>query len=211
MLRELFKQPPQPPAADPFIQPGDTVLPNGNSKSKDLPPTSKNVGVKVFDPRPKDLDQNRLELDEHGDPEQGAGKGKKKRKKVSHKDRALKYLQGLGWSTDWVERWVVTRDGFGFYQDFRGMWDVRCRRPGQPELRVNVCGDRKDMAAHLRKFCKDKTLLRFREDLMNPNVICALLGHEPVKKGKQIRYEPIFQRLTIRDLEGVLSRRRKVA
>jgi hypothetical protein len=212
-LRDLFDtiQKPKLAESDPFIQDGDTVLANGNSKSKDLPPVKRKYGHKQFDPIVKGIHQNHLELEAHGDPELGAGKSKKRKKKISHKDRALKYLRSLGWSTEWVQVWRVNPDGYGYHQDFRGLWDVRCSMAGQPELRVNVCGDKADRQNHLRKFCSDKLIKRFREDLEDPKVTCALLGFEKVAKGKRYEYEPVLQILTIRDLEGVLSRRRKAA
>lgn len=210
-IRNLFEQSKPVEESNPFIGEGDVVLENGNSKSPELSrPKPKRPGFKAFDRRSKSLQEQMAEREDFGLPEDGAGK-KKRKKKVSHKARAIKYLEDQGWMVMWVEKFVVSAAGYGFHQDFRGMWDARCQMAGQPELRVNVCGGQKDRLNHIRKFCCPKLIKRFREDLENTKVICALLGFEPVQKGKSVRYEPVFQRLTIRDLEQCLARRRKAA
>lgn len=192
---------------DPFIFDGDEVLNNGNSRSGSLPDVKSKPGFQAFTPKSRSFEQSARDFEEYGDPEQ-TGKGRQRRKKVSHKERAIEYLESLGWTVTWCEKFVIGESGFGFHQDFRGMWDARCFKDGHPELRVNVCGNKADRAAHIRKFCAEKTIKLFREDLTNPKVCCALLGFEMQTNG---RYKAEPQRLTIRDLELCVGRRRKIA
>jgi hypothetical protein len=192
---------------DPFIFDGDTILENGNSKSANLPTTQKKPGFQQFTPvdRSKTALEAGWELNALGTPEEGKGK-KKRQKQASHKARAIAYLEGLGYRVEWVEIWVTRPDGFRFKQDWRGWVDIRGWHKTLPELRVNVCGDKADRAAHLRKFCNDKNIKRFREDVENPNIRCALLGFE-MQPNK--RYLAVPQRIKPEDIEGVLGRRRK--
>jgi len=196
---------------DPFIFEGDTVLENGNSKSGDLPPVKKQAGFQKFTGT-KSWDENLREFLESGDPEKSAGK--KRKPKVSHHKRAVAYLEGLGYQVAKVERWVTLPSGFAFKCDFLGLFDYMCTKKGQT-LYVQLCGGEKDQKAHLRNMCSDKPAPDNRKprivnlrNTLDSGAWVALLGFEKQENG---RYLPVPKKITPRDVEECLARKRKKA
>lgn len=197
---------------DPFVYEGDTILPNGNTRPSDLPAPKKTAGFQKFNGSGKSWAANLREFMESGDPEKG-GKGTRKAK-VSHHKRAVTYLEGLGYQVAKVEKWVTLPSGFAFKCDFLGLFDYMCTKKGQT-LYVQLCGNANDQKAHLRKMCSDtpapdnrKPRITNLRNTLESGAWVALLGFEKQANG---RYLPVPRKITVRDVEDCLARKRKGA
>jgi hypothetical protein len=193
---------------DPFVESGDKVLPDGSSIGKDVK-DAKPTGFKRFEKTAMSLEDNLASWYREGSAEKGAGK--KRKKPVNHKARSITYFERLGYTVEWLERFVTLPSGSAFKTDYHGLWDLRARQ-GDKWTYAQICGNHKDVMAHIRKMTSDKPAFDNRRKLIDnlrmdlDTAICCILSWEMMDNG---RYQPHLRILSSRDVDEALARKRK--
>lgn len=187
---------------DPFIEPGNRILANGNSTA--LPEQNTIVEEDLFR-KPIDTD----ELLKKG-----------KAKQVSHAGRSRNYWEKCGYVYQLCEYRDLRYQGeyttFGRKHDLFGLFDALAVKLGEPLIGVQVCSTN-DANKHFRDMCSDDIDTRSgnRRKIDNLRLWLAM-GFRVVviewqrrpKVGNKEWFE-VLHEVTTETIEGVLARRKK--
>jgi hypothetical protein len=181
---------------DPFILPGDHVLPNGNSSSTP-------IGQKP---------EESLELWPE-DPSRIMSKAPPKFKKGDHNLRTRALFEKEGWLVFRVDATITSFSGAIFTRDFLGLFDWMAIKEGRQVIGIQVC-HKNQIGVHVTKMTSSQETgfnKRRRVDNLNDWLRCGLraclVGWEKVGA----RWEPTIRELGMPEVEAALARKRKAS
>ena len=181
---------------DPFVKPGDHVLPNGNSSSTP-------IGQKP---------EESLEL-WPDDPTRIMGKAPAKFKKGDHNLRTRALFEKEGWFVFRVDQTRTSFSGSIYTVDFLGLFDWMAIKPGRRVVGIQVCA-KTGLGNHVTKmtsteetsFNKGRKIDNLKKWLECGLDVC-LVGWEKVGS----RWEPTLRELGMDEVEAALARKRKAS
>ncbi len=143
---------------------------------------------------------------------------KKRKAKVDHRERTRKLLEGYGYSVSLVESHIRLRTGVVITSDLMGLWDYACTKQGQPIMYVQICGNPKDVQAHLRAMTGDKKALDNKKpriqnlrDCLSSGNRCVIISWEkqPVRQADGCYYVSSILKITPAIVDEYVARKKR--
>ncbi len=197
-MSDLFAQSPESSGDDPFLSLAMTP-----EERAALAPAERSAKVQTT----RSMD------DWHEGVDAELAPPKKRKKKVDHRQRTRELLEGYGYSVTLVEKTIRFRSGRIVKTDLNGLWDLQCMKAGQPPMYVQICGNPKDVQAHLRMMTSDKIALDNKKprlvnlrDALASNSRCVIVSWEKQSNG---RYTSSILKITDSLVDEYVERKKK--